>query len=129
MEKYVVGWLAWYEIGGEIREFSSASTTWADLPDDGAQLFIILENNWANEFVRYASYLEGYNYYFRAPLGDDWIYSESNEGPDEILRRYPGAAIKRGKATTHTILNEIRRRASEARKQSETSGTSDCPDC
>lgn len=105
-----VGWLAWYTEG---RRYSSDETAWDDLPDDGALLFVVYFDRTTPGGVRHKRILSGADYYFRqGPL-----LADTNDPPDEIRRRYPGAVIKRGKWTTDDDMARVLAEAKSAMTQ------------
>ena len=50
----VIGWKAWYrQPGGSIKVYCSRFTAWADLPESGAQVFVIyFDENYAPDKPR-----------------------------------------------------------------------------
>ncbi len=89
----VLGWRAWYA-GGTV--YDSRSTTWANLPDDGALAFVIYfaGNIPGGVHSSLRRIMTGTDYYFL--VGPD-LYAQSDDAPEEITRRYPGAILKRGR--------------------------------
>lgn len=102
----VVGWRCWYT---DDRHYSSADHSWAELPDDGVLCLKLYYDEQAGGDERYTLLLDGDDRYFHIPNTD--LYGCSNDPPDEILERYPGAVVKRGKWTTAEEFYTVKDRA------------------
>jgi hypothetical protein len=87
-------WRVWYDGG---RVFDSDEISWEALPDDGVQFVRVdVEGlGWRT--------MDGCDWYFKA--GD--LIACNNDAPDEILRRYPGAILKRGRWTSDEETTRI----------------------
>lgn len=92
----VVGWRAWYRGG---RVYDSKTTAWADLPDDGViQIYLFMDERDKTSRMPYRRGMACSDYYWYVP-GED-VYGSCNADemlPTEIIRRYPGALIKKGR--------------------------------
>lgn len=97
----VIGWRIWYADGTSI---SSRESSWEDAPDDGV-LFVMVYRDGG-----YRMTMLGNDWYFRAPdiHGFGMIYGHQNgDTKAEILRRYPGAVIKRGKWVSDEHMEKV----------------------
>ena len=103
---------AWRVYYTDSREYSSAETDWAELPDDGVLLLRLYYDAFSRGGVRYTKSLSGDDYYFHVPGTD--LYGCNNDPPAEIRERYPGAVVKRGKWTTHAEMRRVQQRSKEA---------------
>ncbi|MCK5557274.1 MAG: hypothetical protein KAJ01_02780, partial [Candidatus Hydrogenedentes bacterium] len=60
-----IGWRAWYD---HDRKFDSATTSWADLPDDGMQVLVVYyEDDNRMLFGPSPDMRVAQDYYFRVP--------------------------------------------------------------
>ncbi len=102
----VIGWRAWYDGG---RTFTSKTTEWVNLPDDGMQAMVIY-------FATGNRTMEsGNDFYFQVPGTPlTVIYgSESrSKSKADIRKRYPGAIVKLGRWTNFDELNRVQDEAS-----------------
>jgi len=104
----VIGWVIYY---GDGRVISSKKSTPKNLPDDDVQIRMLYfdeickSNGYHNTEIQ-----NGSDYYFFAPSQHGVIYGASNDTIEEIMRRYPGAIVTRGKWMEHEA-NELLVRA------------------
>lgn len=93
----VIAWKAWY-CGG--MAVCSTEAEWENLPDDGMLGYVVLFNELKEDGKHHHRISTGRDWYWKsAGMRDDPIYGYSNDEPEEIRRRYPGANLKRGKWT------------------------------
>ena len=104
----IIGWRAWF-VGG--RKFDSAHTTWEALPDDGAILILLYHDERARNRLPKRRTMVGCDYYFKQ--GE--IYGHGDHPLKDVIQRYPGAQIKRGKWTTDEEYTNIINEASKDR--------------
>lgn len=102
----VIGWRIWYTCD---RHFNSEQHEWAGLPNDGVLCLKLFYEEMASGDERYTLLLDGDDYYFHTP--DTNLFGCSNDPPEEIRERYPGAIIKRGKWTTAEEFYRVKDRA------------------
>lgn len=77
----VIGWKAWYrQPGGAIETYCSRSTTWADLPESGAQVFVIyFDENYAPGKPR-RDFMYGQDcYYIDGDPNEQASYKQTNK--------------------------------------------------
>ena len=100
-----VGWKAWY-IGG--RKYDSSRTAWADLPDDEVILIqLYFDKRGERSRLPYRRVFLGDDYFWHKPP-DVWgSCRHADMTPEQIIERYPGAIIKRGKWTSDDEYNHI----------------------
>lgn len=102
----VIAWKAWFA-GGVV--FCSDGVTWDELPDDGMLGLVTVfdERNTANG-IRLKRHVDGCDWYWQAPgLDGEPIFGYSDDDPDEIRDRYPGAVVKRGKWTSDPEMSRV----------------------
>jgi len=92
----LIGWKAWVATQYGFTRYNSLQHTWEDLPEDG----ILAVRTYESKGFRFA----GADYYFMAPGPNDVIFGIDYDRRDadvreEILKRYPGAVVRRGKWT------------------------------
>lgn len=103
----VIGWRLFYT---DDRHYSSAQHEWDEPPDDGTLVLkLYYEAMSGDSDERYTLLLDGDDYYFHVP--DTNLYGCSNDPPEEIRERYPGAIIKRGMWTTAEEFYAVKDRA------------------
>src|SRR5690348_5992396 len=102
----VIGWRAWYFDGSD---YTSREIAWYDLPADGVVAVRVYFDQQAPDGSPLSRIMLGGNcdYYFCAPGPQGPIYGHSNDPPEEMEARYPGASIKRGKWTDETTMYEV----------------------
>ena len=100
----VRGWKVWY---GPDDVYPSHD--WAIAPDDGVQCVVVYFSD--DDALGHPKrlVLSGDSFYFLAAELDHPVCS--NDSPDEIHARYPGASIKRGKWLSSEDFTETMRRA------------------
>lgn len=110
----VIGWRAWYAGG---RKYSSKSSTWEELPKDGViQIYLFMDERNKSSRMPYRRGMAGSDYYWHVP-GED-VYGACNAdemGPNEILLRYPGALIKKGKWVSEQEYDAVIKESFETR--------------
>ena len=110
----VVGWRAWY-LGG--RAFDSKTNTWADLPDDGViQIYLFMDTRDQTTRLPYRRGMAGSDFYWH--VAGEGVYGccdASEMKPDEILKRYPGALIKRGRWVSQEEYDAVIKESFETR--------------
>jgi hypothetical protein len=89
----LLGWVAWYSGN---RTFHSDSTSWEQLPNDGAIAFMLFFDAVSPEGTLMRRIMINTDHYFLAMTPEGPIYGNSNDPIDTILQRYPGAQIKLG---------------------------------
>lgn len=93
----VIAWKAWY-CGG--AAFCSKEVDWAELPDDGMLGYVLAFDKLDPQGRHYTRKNTGKDWYWMSPgMKEHPIYGYSNDPKEEILTRYPGASLKRGKWT------------------------------
>lgn len=105
-----IGWRAWYD---HSRKYDSATTKWEDLPDDGMQVLVVYyEDDNRMMFGPSPDQRSGVDHYFQVPGPDgEMIYGSNSDTDTEILARYPGAIIKRGRWTTYEEFSRLQEEA------------------
>jgi hypothetical protein len=94
-------WRAWYDDGSR---YDSDSTAWADLPDDGLQVVVIYFEDGTRRICH----------------GDDWYFevdgtiAHNSDSRRDNERRYPNAALKRGRWMADDAYKALVARALEA---------------
>lgn len=103
----MIGWRVYY---GDGKEFSSETTEWRELPEDGVAVVIVYQSNGKRLLCL------GDDWYFlwTAPDGEPVIGS-NKEPLWENQRRYPEALFKRGKWTSTGMMHRLNQRAMEAK--------------
>lgn len=109
----VIAWRAFYRGS---RVYTSERTVWEDLPGDGVLSIVLYFDEAAPSRDPLRRIMEGSDYYFRAPGESGPIFGHSDETPESIRRRYPGASIKRGQWTDDETMHRITQQARAARK-------------
>lgn len=95
-----MNWRVWYED----TCYDSCNHKWEDIPDDGVQV-VILYKEGRREIMC------GPTSYYRAPHKEGWIWDADYDHPDKVIKRYPGAEIKRGKRLPDAVFERIRQEA------------------
>lgn len=105
------GWRAWYTNG---RTFNSDDDAWSDLPHDGVLVIVVYldEYSGADDGVQHRYILDGSDWYFHVP--DEGIIGSNSDSASEILERYPGALLKRGKWTDPETFRAVKQAAVES---------------
>jgi hypothetical protein len=98
----IVGWRVWYDDDSVVEGHTFAD--WEALPDDGVLFVKLYEDRDNRQGMPYGENQSGLDHYFSTAEG---IHAMSNDTTAEILARYPGASIKRGKWTTVDKMHEI----------------------
>ena len=102
---HVIAWRAWYAGGAS---YCSSGTSWDELPDDGVLGVVTIFSKRAPNGARLKRMIDGRDWYWRAPgLDGEPIYGFSDDDPDEIRDRYPGAELKRGKWTSDPEMSRV----------------------
>ncbi len=116
----ILGWSVWIDTPEGVDQLESRATAWADVPDDGIIYKMLykndgdgLEENQNPNLVSRRESMVGVDHYFEAPHADGTIYGSSNDPAAEIVERYPGAIIKRGKWVPLETFDKVRRLALE----------------
>ncbi len=94
----VIGWTVWYEDA----MYSSKDAEWKDVPDDGVQVVYIYKDDGRR------LHCSGDSSYFFLPPD---IWGSNRDEPQEVLKRYPNAIIKRGKWVSLETLEAIEKQA------------------
>lgn len=97
----VVGWRAWYSGG---RTFDSVTTTWSELPADGALYFLLYHRT-----RPYCRSMCGRSLYWQEPTANGPIYAY-DDSADAIISQETWQAnrVKRGKWVTDNEMQEVR---------------------
>jgi hypothetical protein len=99
----VIGWKVWADDG---QVYSSKEYPWEKVPGDGLLGMVVYFDEKAPDGnpLRRVAYGGNCDYYFRAPGPVGPIYGHSNDDPETITTRYPGASVKRGKWTDEATM-------------------------
>lgn len=103
-----IGWKAWYTEG---RKYDSANIAWEDLPNDGVVLVMLYQDARGPNRLPMRRTMIGEDYYFKH--GE--IYGHGVHPLEDVVERYPGASVKRGKWTTDEEYTYITKEASKDR--------------
>lgn len=108
----VIAWKVWYYGGAA---FCSDSVTWAELPDDGVLgIVTVFDERNPHNGERFRRVIDGRDWYWKAPGPEgEPIFGFSDDDPTEILDRYPGASLKRGKWTSDPEMSRVNREMQE----------------
>lgn len=92
----VIAWKVWYTGGAA---FCSDAASWNDLPDDGVLgVVTVFDDRHTGTGARLKRSIDGRDWYWRSPgIDGEPIFGFSDDDPDEIRSRYPGAVLLRGK--------------------------------
>lgn len=94
--------------------YCSTSVQWEDLPEDGMLGYVILFDQRADSGRRHHRIASGRDWYWMSPGVDgNPIFAESNDTKEEILDRYPGAILRRGKWTSDPEMYRVLRHMNE----------------
>lgn len=96
----VAHWQVWFD-DGSIREGSTIDE-WRDLPDDGVLALLLVYDQ-----PGYGRTASGADYYFAAEGRLETIYGNSNLSAEDILTRYVGASVKRGRWTDDAFMRVV----------------------
>jgi len=101
-DSYTISWRCWYNnLQSEIVEYTSLNSTLDNLPEDGFQAMRLWFADGNSKVI------SGNDYYFFYEHPTGIIYGQTNDTPETINSRYPGALIKKGRYTTESIINTI----------------------
>lgn len=107
----ILGWRSWFTnnpTAPGYRVFCSSNISaaaWQNLPDDGHQGTVLYVQRDGGRITR--QLLDGCFYIFRWEGPDGVVFSVSNDSKEKILVRYPGAILKRGRAVTLDVFQQI----------------------
>lgn len=100
--KSLKGWRVWYDPwdGRPLQSMNCGDNTWDEVPEDGIQGLLKFYEDGTKQVV------SGFDWYFavKHPSGP-LVVSGNNDSPEDTLRRYPGAVLKRGKHTTEEWIH------------------------
>lgn len=109
----VVGWKVWVVTPqSEVKTLTGRTlAACRSVPDDGVLVWMLYYDRFnTSGDVRYRRIEQGSDTYFCAPGMSDVLYGHSDDKPDTVKARYPGAVVKLGKwaddATYRRVVNE-----------------------
>jgi hypothetical protein len=107
-EKDVIGWKLWTEdkVFKNLTSEDGWVDAWKNIPD-GVQGVMLYENWKTGGGNDYRQFFAGRDRYFIAPSEFGVIFSSSNDDPDEILSRYPGAVIREGSLLPDDVYKSL----------------------
>lgn len=114
-----MGWRVWvedFDLAAGYRVYRGVQEDWALLPNDGVLCVMIYFDDNAPSGMplrRIATSSDSY-FMFIGPDGH-WAIGDNNETVAEVLIRYPGAIVKRGKWTSDQIMQRVSGVAMESR--------------
>jgi hypothetical protein len=102
--------IAWWYVNGVAGTADTPTdeellAAWRNLPDDGALAFKFFYD--AKAPTRLAQHLNGNDWYWLQPTDSGVLFGHSDDAPEEIAARYPGAILKRGKWTTAEDMQRV----------------------
>lgn len=101
-DAYVISWRCWYNnLDNQVTEYTSINTTLENLPSDGFQGMKLFFADGTSKFIN------GSDYYFFYEHPSGIIFGQTNDSPQIIDSKYPGAVVKYGKYTTEGIMQNI----------------------
>lgn len=102
----VIAWKAWFAGGAA---YCSSGTRWEELPSDGMLgVVTVFDERHTGTGERLRRVINGRDWYWTAPAPDgETIYGYSDDDPEEIRDRYPGAVLVRGKWTSDPEMARV----------------------
>ena len=97
----IIGWRIWFRDA----VYDSRKHEWVDIPDDGVQVL------WVYKIDGRREEMCGQTSYYLIPDDEGDYFDSDPDRPVDVIKRYPGAIIKRGKRIPWNVFVKIQREA------------------